>query len=235
MTETTKTKFFIGTNAWGWKEWQGVFYPVNYKERDFLNFYSDHFNYIELRATYYKNDYENIEKWSSSVKGKHFKFCPLFPKFLRFLQDAPLDSDSAIKEFLLQWKDLAGAFILCIWYDYSIQNKTSLFSTLKRLAVHGSFVIEVKNSSWKNPSVMDELVSYANENMIALSLHDAELFNKIRTKFLYLKLDIDASPDIEKIISQIPIHLEEVYLCITGKNKIKVLRTLKELAPLQYI
>ncbi len=45
-----KPVVYIGCAKWGRKEWIGMIYPPNTKEKDFLNQYLKQFNSIELNA-----------------------------------------------------------------------------------------------------------------------------------------------------------------------------------------
>lgn len=43
----------IGTSGYDYPEWKGSFYPVNIARKDFLGFYSELFNTLEINFTYY--------------------------------------------------------------------------------------------------------------------------------------------------------------------------------------
>ena len=47
-------KVYIGCAKWGRVEWIGKVYPEKTKEKDFLKYYVQHYNSIELNATHYK-------------------------------------------------------------------------------------------------------------------------------------------------------------------------------------
>jgi len=73
-----KTKVYIGCAKWGRKEWVGKIYPPKTKEKDFLSFYVQKFNSIELNATHYRIfPAATINGWKKSAPPD-FKFCPKF-------------------------------------------------------------------------------------------------------------------------------------------------------------
>lgn len=46
-------ELYIGTSGYDYPEWVNVFYPGNLKRDDFLAFYAEHFNALELNFSYY--------------------------------------------------------------------------------------------------------------------------------------------------------------------------------------
>lgn len=74
----SKVEVYTGCAKWGRKEWVGRIYPEGTKEDDFLNLYAQHFNCIELNATFYKlPSVRQVEAWKSKVRPG-FLFCPKF-------------------------------------------------------------------------------------------------------------------------------------------------------------
>ena len=45
---------YVGTAGFSYPDWTGVFYPEGMKSQDFLKFYSEEFNCVELDFTYYR-------------------------------------------------------------------------------------------------------------------------------------------------------------------------------------
>jgi uncharacterized protein YecE (DUF72 family) len=71
-----KPSVFVGCAKWGRKDWIGNIYPAGTKESDFLPLYAEHFNSIELNATFYKlPSVKQAGEWRSHV-GKDFLFVP---------------------------------------------------------------------------------------------------------------------------------------------------------------
>jgi hypothetical protein len=48
------TQFYIGTPAWGHREWVGKIYPPGVKAADYLKYYAKNFNTIELNTSHYR-------------------------------------------------------------------------------------------------------------------------------------------------------------------------------------
>jgi uncharacterized protein YecE (DUF72 family) len=45
---------FIGTSGWHYDHWRGNFYPQKLSRKDWLNYYSGHFNTVEINAAFYR-------------------------------------------------------------------------------------------------------------------------------------------------------------------------------------
>jgi len=75
-----KAKIYVGCPVWANKAWVGSTYPIGTKEKDFLKFYTQQFNTIELNVTHYQiPSSAMIRKWREA-STPDFKFCPKFPQ-----------------------------------------------------------------------------------------------------------------------------------------------------------
>lgn len=79
-------KVFVGCAKWGRKDWVGIVYPPKTKESDFLSHYAQHFNSLELNATFYKiPSRRQTQIWSEKV-GSDFVFCPKFSQSITHIR-----------------------------------------------------------------------------------------------------------------------------------------------------
>ena len=70
------TIIYIGCTGWSMKEWVGKVYPPKTKTKDYLKYYAQQFNTIELNTTHYRiPDLATIEKWKTESTDD-FRFCP---------------------------------------------------------------------------------------------------------------------------------------------------------------
>ena len=49
----TTNDILIGTSGYDYPKWKGVFYPEDLKRKDFLAYYANQFNALELNNTFY--------------------------------------------------------------------------------------------------------------------------------------------------------------------------------------
>jgi uncharacterized protein YecE (DUF72 family) len=44
----------IGTSGYTYKDWRGIFYPKGVAQKDWLAFFAQHYNTVEINATFYR-------------------------------------------------------------------------------------------------------------------------------------------------------------------------------------
>ncbi|GAA4352432.1 DUF72 domain-containing protein [Hymenobacter saemangeumensis] len=70
----------VGCPIWTNKEWVGSYFPAGIKEPDYLHYYAQQFNSLELNTTHYRiPDAPTVRRWRAAV-GPDFKFCPKLPR-----------------------------------------------------------------------------------------------------------------------------------------------------------
>ena len=66
----------IGTSGWSYPSWRPGFYPKGLKPADFLAFYAEHFDTVELNTTGYRLPAEDqFHRWAAAVPDS-FRFAP---------------------------------------------------------------------------------------------------------------------------------------------------------------
>jgi uncharacterized protein YecE (DUF72 family) len=115
LKNNTPTQVYVGCAKWGRKDWVGKIYPQGTKEADFLPHYAQHFNCIELNATFYRIPTRTQTKnWQSKV-GDDFQFCPKFSQgitHIRRLKDAAEITDRFLEGVSGFGKNLGPVFLM---------------------------------------------------------------------------------------------------------------------------
>src|SRR5512145_2142009 len=76
------TDWLLGTMGFGYKDWQGVFYPAGVGTRDYLGFYSRIFNAVEMDTTFYGIPrLSTVEGWGASTP-EGFTICAKTPRLI---------------------------------------------------------------------------------------------------------------------------------------------------------
>jgi uncharacterized protein YecE (DUF72 family) len=79
-------KLYIGTSGWQYYHWYGKFYPQNLKSKDFLKFYSQHFNTVEVNTSFYHFTKEKtLQNWKEEVPQNFLFAIKLHRLFTHFL------------------------------------------------------------------------------------------------------------------------------------------------------
>ncbi len=71
---------YIGTAAFTATGWEGSFYPPGTKPADFLRFYAQHFNSVEVDSTFYRIPSKaTVEGWAQKTQ-EDFMFAVKVPQ-----------------------------------------------------------------------------------------------------------------------------------------------------------
>lgn len=69
-----RTRTFVGTSGYSYKEWKGAFYPADLPASEMLPFYAERFATVEINNTFYRMPKPAmLEKWGLQVPP-HFTF-----------------------------------------------------------------------------------------------------------------------------------------------------------------
>jgi len=153
-------KIYVGCAKWGRPEWVGKIYPEKTKEKDFLQYYVQHYNSIELNATHYKvYGPKAIEKWKEKAAGKDFLFCPKMYKGITHFGKLT-GKDFITTEFLrgiLAFEENLGPMFVQVSDAYSPKRKEELFEFLKSLPTDIQFFLELRHPDWFKADISKEL------------------------------------------------------------------------------
>ena len=73
--------YHIGTMGFAYEQWRnGVFYPAGMSQRQFLGYYSQRFNAVEMDSTYYGVPQPTTLKRWTAVTESPFIICPKTPR-----------------------------------------------------------------------------------------------------------------------------------------------------------
>lgn len=158
-----KEKIYIGTAGWSYNDWVGPFYPsAQSNSFDWLTYYSQHFNCVEVNSTYYTYISPKIvEGWIKKVEAKEeflftLKLHQDFTHKNKFTS-ANIDAVKTSIDLLNRETKFGG---LLIQFPYSFQFNASNSQRLQNLTEIFSGInlfIEVRHKSWFNVSAIKEL------------------------------------------------------------------------------
>ncbi len=73
-------RLWVGTSGFSYAEWKGRFYPGDLPSRRFLEFYAEHFDAVEINATFYRMPRPAVvEGWRARTPAS-FRFCFKMPR-----------------------------------------------------------------------------------------------------------------------------------------------------------
>jgi uncharacterized protein YecE (DUF72 family) len=149
---------YIGSSGWSYPDWKGVFYPLNLSIRNYLSYYANHFNTLEINSTFYHfPTAKSVHAWKQQVPDT-FKFSLRVSRLITHTQrmkqvQEPLQRFYGLQEIL---QDKLGYFLSQFPASFrcSEENIKQLLSQVDPLYHH---VMEFPHPSWWKDQVVHRL------------------------------------------------------------------------------
>ena len=190
-------KYHIGCSGWSYTAWLGPFYPSKLENTDWLRYYSQIFDYVEIDSSFYRMPNKFMVKNWAKKTPDNFRFTAKFPKIITHDKHL-VDVNEEVCTFLnnmepLQEKTLA----LLIQLPPSMEIMPGL-EGLKELLPYldGRFryAVEVRHSSW----FQDLAYNFFTDNNICMAWSQLAHLRTppiVTTDFLYVRFIGDRSID----------------------------------------
>lgn len=149
-------KLYIGTAGWSYKDWVPSFYPQTQSENfDWLKFYSQYFNMVEVNASYYT--YLNprvVETWLRKTEAAdEFLFTLKLHKDFTHKRQYGSEQIKAVQQNLdiLKKAEQLGGLLIQFPYSFVFNdaNVDYLRKLIEKFEGYEKFV-EVRHKSWEN-------------------------------------------------------------------------------------
>ncbi len=174
--KSVKPEIFVGCAKWGRKDWVGKIYPKGTKEGEFLNHYAQHFNCIELNATFYRMPtVEQTQGWRSKV-GSDFKFCPKFTDqitHIKRLKDVKEATDRFL-EGISGFKENLGPIFLMPHPGMAPKTQDTIEAFIQSLPKDIKLFVEFRHPEWfTNENAFQSAFSMLEKNKAGAVITDA--------------------------------------------------------------
>jgi uncharacterized protein YecE (DUF72 family) len=216
------TRWFVGTMGFGYKPWQGTFYPDKLPREQQLPYYTTHFNALEMDSTFYGTPKaEYVARWQA-LAPDDFQFCPKVPRSIT--HDLRLSAaEGLLAEFLDTMRllgDNLGPIVFQFPPDYRADQHDNLEAFLRDLPRDIRFAIELRHRSWWNEATA-EMFQAINACWVAADYIYLPKEIKRTSDFLYLRFlgrhgqfatktheVVDKTADLRQWRAAIEPHLE---------------------------
>jgi uncharacterized protein YecE (DUF72 family) len=144
----------IGTSGFHYKHWRGPFYPEKLPASKWLEFYTRHFDTVELNNTFYRLPVEGgLLNWKESTP-RNFCFAVKGSRFLTHMKKLK-DPERGIARFfervdLLERKLGPVVFQLPPWWEADLDR---LEGFLAALPARHRYAFELRNPTWHTPEI----------------------------------------------------------------------------------
>src|SRR5713226_4665386 len=92
-----KSHVFVGVSGFSYASWKDHFYPKDLKNEEFLTYYSQHLNSVEISSSFYAPRSAIMVKSWRAKTGDQFKFAFKAPKQITHILKLGKDSPEATK------------------------------------------------------------------------------------------------------------------------------------------
>jgi uncharacterized protein YecE (DUF72 family) len=154
-------KCFIGTSGWHYDHWRGNFYPQELSKRDWLNYYSQNFNTVEINASFYRLPREStFDTWYRSV-FKGFCFSLKVSRFITHIKRLK-DSQEPLRTLTIRAEHLGNNLgpLLYQLPPNMHRDNIRLETFLRLLDNRLRHIFEFRHQSWMDDSVFELLKKY---------------------------------------------------------------------------
>lgn len=229
-----KHDLFVGVSGFSYAGWKGKFYPKDLKSEDFLAFYSQKLNSVEINSSFYAPPTESTVKSWSAKTGDEFQFSIKAPRQITHilkLGEGSVQSAERLSKTLELLEAKRGPILFQL-PPFSKQDLNLLESFLRDTSSLKSKVFEFRHQSWLDEQTYKLLDKYQAGFCVA-ETEDMEPVLKVIGGLAYFRLrkdtyDTSSINDWAKEIGKLVRGLERAYVYMrhdeTGENAAHALR-----------
>jgi uncharacterized protein YecE (DUF72 family) len=160
---TDQQKIRIGSCAWSFQDWRGVFYPPDLPESRLLEFYANYFPAIEVDSTFHATPAEdNVRRWVEMTPAA-FRFTCKLPRQITHACRLR-NCEAELSSFLRAIEPLGPKLhVILIQLPPSLaprDGKPALRKFLPQLSRDFRFAIEFRHAGWHRPQFIRLLEKY---------------------------------------------------------------------------
>lgn len=187
------TTIRIGCAGWAYSEWKkGEFYPKNLSPNQFLQYYSQYFNFVEINTTFYHLPKDEvIQHWNSSTPDS-------FTFSIKIWQDISHKKESVNLEDqitlffnrMAPFKSKISVFLLQFppSYHFSEPNFEKLQFLMNQFPNWGKFFIEFRNSTWFNSLAESEILNHPRFHLVTSFIPYTEPYFSGNQHYQYIRM-----------------------------------------------
>ena len=165
---------FIGTSGWNYRDWAGAFYPQGLKPSQWLDYYAQRFNTVEINNTFYRLPEKRVfEAWRHETP-EDFKFAVKASRFITHMKKLA-DSEEHVTLFLKNARGLGDKLAVLLFqlppflkFNRERLDGLCAFLRTQRIVRDVRAALEVRNATW----LCEECFNALRRHNIALVLAD---------------------------------------------------------------
>ena len=163
MNLTDQQKIRIGSCAWSFDDWRGLFYPHDLPESHWLEFYAGHFPAVEVDSTFHGAPTEaTVRRWVEMTPA-NFRFTCKLPRQITHICRLR-DCEAELSSFFRAIEPLGPKLhVILVQLPPSLtpaNGKHALRKFLAQLPRDFRFAIEFRHAGWHRPQFIRLLEKY---------------------------------------------------------------------------
>lgn len=213
-------KWHIGCSGFSYKEWKEDFYPKGLAQSKWFDYYTKHFNTLELNVTFYRfPTLKSLQGWYSKAP-EGFCFSAKVPRSITHFKKFE-DTEKMLNDFYQLLKEGLKEKLACVLFQLPpqfIYSQEKLEKLTKQIDISFKNVIEFRHGSWWRNNVKNILakhhISFCGVSFPKISFDDAVINNPVCyyrfhgvPKLFYSEYD--------------EVFLEKIYKQISENKKVK--------------
>jgi uncharacterized protein YecE (DUF72 family) len=148
----------VGTSGWVYDGWQGVFYPQDLPQEEWLPFLADHFATVEINNTFYHlPDEKTVENWAARAPDD-FLFAVKASRYITHVKNL-LDPEEPVTTFMDRagiLGDKLGPVLFQLPPHWNV-NVERLAKFIPVLPASHRYAFEFRDASWYTDDVFQIL------------------------------------------------------------------------------
>jgi len=178
----------IGTSGWHYDHWVGPFYPEDIAKEDFLAFYGDRFQTVEINNSFYHlPKKETLKKWRDTV-GAGFVFSVKASRYITHMKKLkdPEETLSPLLEVVHVLNPKLGPILFQLPPRWRF-NLERFRHFLKALPDGHKYAFELRDPSWHDPRAYEAMA----ERGVAFCMYElagTRSAKEVTTGFVYIRL-----------------------------------------------
>jgi uncharacterized protein YecE (DUF72 family) len=160
---TDQQKIRIGSCAWSFDDWRGVFYPTDLPESHWLEFYAGYFPAVEVDSTFHAAPSEaTVRRWTETTPAS-FRFTCKLPRQITHicrLRDCRAELSSFLRAIELLGPKLQVILIQLPPSLTPADGKHALRKFLAQLPRDFRFAVEFRHAGWHRPQFIRLVEKY---------------------------------------------------------------------------
>ncbi len=190
--------FYIGCSGWSYDTWLGHFYPSNLEHKEFLKYYSQVFDFVEIDSSFYSPPNLFVTKRWASVTPDNFRFAAKFHRSITHEKRLADPDNNQLRYFFDVIRPLRKKLLaLLLQMPPSLTAKEGLKkleALIHMLDPDFRYAIEFRHKSWFDKSVY-KLLSDNNICLAWSQLDTIQTPAELTSDFVYLRFIGDRSID----------------------------------------